>query len=52
VPQPALLDKPAVPPDVGFRGTDKRAGRAARFFMGQDSEHEILFSLPDDAESP
>ena len=30
----------------GFRGTDKRAGSAARFFMGQDSEYEILFSLP------
>ncbi len=35
-----------------FRGTDKRAGRVARFFMGQDSEHEILFSLPNEAESP
>ena len=28
----------------GMRGTDKLAGRVARFFMGQQSKHEIVFS--------
>jgi hypothetical protein len=28
------------------RGTDKLAGRVARFFMAQDSDHEIVFALP------
>jgi hypothetical protein len=30
----------------GFKGTDKLAGRVARFFMGQQSEREIVFARP------
>jgi len=30
------------------RGTDKLAGRVARFFMGRDSDHEIVFAWPHD----
>ncbi|MBN1855105.1 MAG: hypothetical protein JW829_20395 [Pirellulales bacterium] len=33
-------------------GTDKLAGRIARFFMAQRSVHEIVFSLPGKADPP
>lgn len=36
----------------GSGGTDKRAGRVARFFMGTASDAEIVFSLPGDAPPP
>ena len=36
----------------GFRGTDKLAGRVARFFMGRESDHEIVFTLPEARPAP
>ena len=36
----------------GSAGTDKRAGRVARFFMGTESQAEIVFSLPGDPPPP
>jgi len=36
----------------GSKGTDKRAGRVARFFMGTESDAEIVFSLPGDPPPP
>jgi hypothetical protein len=32
--------------DKETRGSDKLVGRVARFFMAQDSDHEIVFALP------